>query len=413
MRHPFWKWTQWASLVCVGLSGCLHGQDWRAAVSKPLARPVADRRESLPQPKVIGPLRKEKTTFVPPSNSPAPAAVVSPPARTSVPRVSGRRPLSSKVSAPPVSHVTPLAIVARPPALTASGMVGPSRSAAEAIQPPTTKDEAQPRGAKVLEAGFIPPPAPPATPQMTARETGERGGVSPPVLSGTALATGISPEIVDLKLPVASANPLNVSTGGLTPPRSPQHLMVQSPTREVFAEFERTIPRRKASVPQESAPPSEDDEIVVAPKRERTTPRPLPLIIPAGTSAPVIQPGVPRSLPLVSAKELPDVTDTINTAPDLPHADLEQIARPRDVAVLVEQVFEDLRQRRLDQARQRTAWLKQIVTRRELAVEESSAAKQAGVATEPLRLQVDEHAAPVNATPSEKLLDDDAFKNRP
>ena len=187
---------------------------------------------------------------------------------------------------------------------------------------------------------------------------------------------------------------------------------VQTPTREVFAEFERTIPLRNASAPQESAAPDED-EIVVAPERKPTTPRPLPLIIPAGTSGPLIQPAIPRSLPPLSAKELPDVSDTITTAPDSPHADLEQIARPRDVALLVEQVFEDLRQRRLDQARQRTAWLKQIVIRRESALEETSAAKQAGVAAEPQRLHVDQHAVPVDKAPSEKLIDDDQFKHRP
>ena len=107
------------------------------------------------------------------------------------------------------------------------------------------------------------------------------------------------------------------------------------------------------------------------------------------------------------------MTDTITTAPDASHADLEQVARPRDVALLVEQVFEDLRQRRLDQARQRTAWLKQIVTSRESALEETSAAKQAGVAAEPQRLHVDQHAVPVEQALSEKLLDGDEFKNRP
>ncbi len=39
-------------------------------------------------------------------------------------------------------------------------------------------------------------------------------------------------------------------------------------------------------------------------------------------------------------------------------------AQPRDVALLVDQVFEDLRQRRLADARQRTEWLKQLVARR-------------------------------------------------
>ena len=107
------------------------------------------------------------------------------------------------------------------------------------------------------------------------------------------------------------------------------------------------------------------------------------------------------------------MSDIITTAPDSPDANIAQIARPRDVALLVEQVFEDLRQRRLDQARQRTAWLKQIVTRRESALEETSAAKQINGSAEPQRLHVDQNAAPVHKTPSDKLLDDDEFKNRP
>ena len=107
------------------------------------------------------------------------------------------------------------------------------------------------------------------------------------------------------------------------------------------------------------------------------------------------------------------MSDIITTAPDSLPADLEQIARPRDVAVLVEQVFEDLRQRRLDQARQRTAWLKQIVARRESALEETSAAKQISGSAEPQRLHADPHAAPVDKALSEKLLDDEEFKNRP
>ena len=419
MRHPFWKSTPWASWLCVGLSGCLHGQDWRAAVSKPLTRPVADRRESLPQPKVIGPLRKEKAPFVPPTNLPTPAIVLSPPAHTSVPSVSGPRVSSSRASSLPVSHVTPRALAARPAALTASGMSGVSQIATEIIQPRTTHDEAQPRGAKVLEAEFVPPPAPPAAPptspltvrpsvpQLTAEVPSVVQTVRTPqppdgsrIVSGTALAAGIAVKN-NTALPVASAIPLNVSAIG------------QTPTREGFAEFERTISLRNVRGAQAPAPSEADDDIVVAPEREPTTSRSLPLIIPAGTSATLIQPGVPRSLPPVSTKELPDVSDTITTVPDSPPADLEPITRPRDVAVLVEQVFEDLRQRRLDQARQRTAWLKQIVTRRESALEETSAAKQAGIATEPQRLHVDQHAVPVDKAPSEKLLDDDEFKNRP
>ncbi len=50
------------------------------------------------------------------------------------------------------------------------------------------------------------------------------GGLTPNCthfVSGTALAAGNSSEIVDRRLPVASAIPLKSATGGLTPPRSP------------------------------------------------------------------------------------------------------------------------------------------------------------------------------------------------
>jgi hypothetical protein len=100
------------------------------------------------------------------------------------------------------------------------------------------------------------------------------------------------------------------------------------------------------------------------------------------------------------------VSDTFTTTADSTPAELDQAARPRDVAVLVEQVFEDLRQRRFDQARQRTAWLKQLVTRRESALEETPTAK-------PLRLHVDHDAIPVHKAPSDKLLNDDELQNRP
>ena len=392
MRHPFWKWTQWTSWLCVGLSGCLHGQDWRAAVSKPLTRPVADRRESLPQPKVIGPRRQPRTSFVPPTDSPASAAIVSSPVRTAAPIMSGPRVLSSKVSVPAASHMTPSAIMARPPAFTASGMDGASRKAAEAVHPPTTKDEAQPRGVRVHEAGFIPPPAPPAAPPTipdSIPPQRDLDSVEPRPTGSSAIKT---------------MQPLPDGRGSI---------LDQQPTREVFAEFERTIPRRRASVLPESDVLDKDDEVVVAPKHEPTVPPPLPLIVPARSSVPAIEPDVPRLLPPISAKELPDVSDTITTAPESMHADLEQAARPRDVAVLVEQVFEDLRQRRLDQARQRTAWLKQLVSRREPALEETSAAKQAGIPAEPQQLHVDQSAAPVHKSPSDKLLNDDEFQNRP
>jgi hypothetical protein len=264
-------------------------------------------------------------------------------------------------------------------------MDGAARYQAEAIKPPTTQEEAQPRGIKLVEANFIPPPAPPAAPPT-----------SP--LSDQTPAPALT-----------SATPLPAQAARASQPSSNN----ESTARETFAEFERTIPLSSTNSTRKPEPRVEDDVIIVDPKLEPAAPQSLPVIIPAGTSAPAIEPAVPRSLPPIEAKELPDVTDTTNPTSDLPPANLDQLSRPRDVAVLVEQVFEDLRQRRLDHARQRTSWLKQVVTRRESALDENSAAKPVGVAAEPRRLRVDQHALPVDQAPSEKLLDDDESLNRP
>lgn len=65
-------------------------------------------------------------------------------------------------------------------------------------------------------------------------------------------------------------------------------------------------------------------------------------------------------------QELPDVAQQLTDT--LPAG---SAAQPRDVALLVDQVFEDLRQRRLADARQRTEWLKQLVARRSVQSEVS------------------------------------------
>lgn len=385
MRHPIWKWTGWLSWLGVGLSGCLHGQDWRAAVSKPLTRPVVDQWAAPKNPFVVGPLRQDQRTFVPPSNVSAANIDASLPAHTPVPRFVGQRRSPPKTKVPAVGHITPSAITASPPALTASGTDRLARSTAEAIQPATIIDEAQPRGAKVLEAEFIPPPVPPAAPSPS----------DPPDEQSAAQITAEAPPVI----PVIHAPPPTKSR--------------PAPTQEGFAEFERMIPLRKAEITREPAPWTDDEEIAVAQEIEPITPQPLPLIIPSGATRPVHRPLASQSVPLASVKELPDVPDTTITASDSSNADPERIVRPRDVAVLVEQVFEDLRQRRLDQARQRTAWLKQVVSRRESDREMTSATKQASVSSEPQRLRADLQAAPLENTPTRKILDDDEFKNRP
>ena len=387
MRYPFWKWTGWLGLLSVGLSGCLHGQDWRAAVSKPLTRPVADRRESVPTPKFVGPVRKERTPFVPPPFTPTPITINPQSTPAPKPIVTGPRPSPVKTAPTSIGHVTPSAITARPLSFTASDLNRTSPISTEAIQPPTTHDEAQPRGAKMLEAEFVPPPAPPAMIPATLTQ-------SPPSASPM---TGHDEPIVNT---VQAVSPT---------------LATSTTTQDGYAEFERSIPRRNPSKsqPREPVPQSDDREITVVPMPEPTAPPSMPIIVPAGRTAPVSAVEVPQSFPTESEKEWPDVSDIITTEPDSPDAETEQVARPRDVAVLVEQVFEDLRQRRLDQARQRTAWLKQIVTKREIALEKSASTKRGNRTAEPKRLNLDSSAIPVDQSPSHKLLDDESTFGRP
>ena len=301
MRHPFWRVT---GLLSLGLSGCLYGQDWRAAVTKPLVHSVADRRESTSGPKVVGRNKSGKKAFVPPT----PPTVPSAPTAVAYSEKENR-------SAP--SDVT---FVERPDVLPSA-----------------------PNNSKTLTL----------------------------------------PAVVEQR-PSAS-----------------------------FAEFERTVaPRTIKSVSQtkpqaiteiknEADGPFEDEEVtrsvpetdvvevVVAALIEPKKMDVLPEIIPAGTLKPTKPATAERASPrtaesataaddespralfsksAVPPKELPAVIDAIATpAKASPSAEAERPVRPQDVSVLVQQVFEDLRQRRLNDARSRTDWLKQLVMKRATA----------------------------------------------
>ena len=80
--------------------------------------------------------------------------------------------------------------------------------------------------------------------------------------------------------------------------------------------------------------------------------------------------------------------------------------------MLVEQVFEDLRQRRMHDARQRTEWLKQLVRKRAPAGPANVVGEKASVATdedhsgEPRRLEVDPQAKAVKKPAHETFFDD-------
>ena len=85
--------------------------------------------------------------------------------------------------------------------------------------------------------------------------------------------------------------------------------------------------------------------------------------------------------------------------------------------MLIEQVFEDLRQRRMNDARQRTEWLKQLVRNRAPAGSSNVVAEESPIATEdrrvdePRRLFVDPQATTVEKPTPEVFIDDEESKS--
>ena len=359
MRHPFWKWTGWLS---IGLTGCLHGQDWRAAVSKPLTRTVADRRESRPVPKVVGPLRNASPKFAPPA----------------------------EVAAQPAFTAQPVAIKRVP-------QLPPEVSLPSAAQP----------------------------------EERSRKSLVTPV--GHAVSATLPQTVVQA---ASAETPQSVRPSPVTPP-----LVVEAPPRTgPFAEFERAIPMRQSVVTSLATPQAEPAEVIVVEQRKSEPSTALPIITPAGaiiSAKPVAtqssrsESSKPEDSPLddrpcglfsnsaVPAKELSDVTEiTAVPAKDLIRAEAGLSVRPQDVSVLVEQVFEDLRQRRLNDARQRTAWLKQLVKQRAPASPAKVLGEEVPAASdgersdgersvEPRRLESDPQATAVEKSAPETFFDDD------
>ena len=357
MRHPFWRWT---GCLSIGLTGCLHGQDWRAAVTKPTTRSVADRIESRPQPKVVGPFRNGQPKFVP-------SAEVA-----TSPSVAARRGKNNSVQRFPQEVTLPTAI----------------------------KPEPQSQKTHVAPVGLELPPQALTTPQAIA--------------------------------PAASAGIRQVVRSASV---SPLPAIVEPSRTGPFAEFERMIPWRRSAVANSPIPQADPVEVIVAEKSEPVDATAFPIITPTGalfSAKPVavqgshsrtLEPEVPSaddqsrglfSKSAVPAKEMPDVTDgTAATAKEFSSTDAEPAVRPQDVSVLVEQVFEDLRQRRMNDARQRTEWLKQLVRNRapanpsKVVGEESSIDTEESRSSEPRRLDVDPQATAVEKPAAKTFFDDE------
>ena len=357
MRHPFWRWT---GCLSIGLTGCLHGQDWRAAVTKPTTRSVADRIESRPQPKVVGPFRNGQPKFVP-------SAEVA-----TSPSVAARRVKNNSVQRFPQEVTLPTAI----------------------------KPEPQSQKTHVAPVGLELPPQALTTPQAIA--------------------------------PAASAGIRQVVRSASV---SPLPAIVEPSRTGPFAEFERMIPWRRSAVANSPIPQADPVEVIVAEKSEPVDATAFPIITPAGAlflAKPVavqgshsrtLEPEVPSaddqsrglfSKSAVPSKEMLDVTDaTAATAKEFSSTDAESAVRPQDVSVLVEQVFEDLRQRRMNDARQRTEWLKQLVRNRapanpsKVVGEESSIDTEESRSSEPRRLDVDPQATAVEKPAAKTFFDDE------
>lgn len=359
MRHPFWRWTGWLS---IGLTGCLHGQDWRAVVTSPKIQSVTDRRESRPQPKVIGPFRNVPPNFVLPAEA-----------------------------------ATSSAIAARPAAAGATNSV--PQFSQDVTRPLATKPEARSGSTRAMPVGREVSPVAPTIPQV----------VVPPAGAGILQAT--SPAV-----------------------KSPSTAIVELSQSRPFAEFERVIPLRPSIAASTTVPLVSPDDAIVFEESEPDNASAMPVISPAGvfvsaksgttqesqarrlgpeTSASDVRPRGLFSKSAVLAKELPEVTDTTSAEKISSNASDEPSVGPQDVSILVEQVFEDLRLRRLNDARRRTEWLKQLVMKRVPASAANVVGEGASVETddnrssEPRRLAVDPWATAVERVVPDSFVTDE------
>lgn len=181
-----------------------------------------------------------------------------------------------------------------------------------------------------------------------------------------------------------------------------------SPEPNPFAEFDRAIPLASKTSGAPVTPVDNREPILAPPAEgevESVTDKPevadaessepnleaLPMIVPAQQFP--TKSTAPHELP-------PQVTGLFQERPSVAETS-KPTARPRDVALLVEQVFEDLRQRRLDEARERTEWLKRLVakganptrTTTDTAAETGDSQVVPQTSPEPQRLQVNDGAA--------------------
>ncbi len=361
MRHPFWRWTTCLSL---GFAGYVHGFESRE-VTAPKA---ADSRPAT-RPMVVGPFRR----------SPTSSAASSRPAAVSRPDINKTNITSNKL---PLATTPPQNKLASE--IKTDNNADKSANAQEATN--LREDCAYPRGAKIVTAQFV-PGAPPAE-------------IAPEESSSEVLLSQVT-----------VTQPARTNAPPSNEPRA-------------FAEFDRAIPinnraaRATAEGTVETDSDDNDDEgnsEYFFPKNIEPRPRQImPVIVPA--EIPVASQVAARPLkPIANRLKTERSAMEESTATTKPQ--LASKTRPQDLAVLVEQVFEDLRQRRLSDARDRTEWLKRTVANsastsaKSLSedVDPKSLDASSGVSSnasrEPKRLNADSNAVSTKSSASKPSIE--------
>lgn len=293
-------------MLTLGLAGCIHGFDGR----KTSTQSVADQNSSAPM--VVGPFRKPTSRFTPPAAKPAGKQTAAD-AKPSKPTVSKRE------SLPRLEEIN------KPQAKTASTKEPTVRRDSHVI--PTEYQQNHQAMPAEQEPVYFPDDEPIQPPVTTPQKLSAKKKAEPAANAVTSEPAPFAE--FERAIPITSKpdKPKILPVSGKEP--------VQAPPAESSSEAE--------SSPLSSTGKGSDGS---APQAE-----PLPTIIP-----------LPKASTLTPQRELPPPATGLSKEQTPVAEPSKATARPRDVALLVEQVFEDLRQRRLDDARERTEWLKRLVT---------------------------------------------------
>ncbi len=339
MRHPLWRLTSWLSL---SLAGCVQGWEGRKSVSKT----DGERKVVSVRPLIVGPFAKKPAPFVsrPESlNVAVEAPVIERPQVE--PRPKGTGQISKADAIGNTADETPGLFAASiairkeitpylPSQATSPASVVPLPKPLSVLQ----RDSARPIESEVISNSqvnvveYVPQPVPPSE---------EVAPVSNPS------------EVVSLPKPAAPlvrVTEATNSSGG-------------------FAEFERTVAAQsgvtakpiEAPIERVTDSNSEDVEYFPLDATARVAEVQLPVIVPAmrAEKPASTSPPLTNSSPITNSSERAAVAD-----PSTPPVAMSGSApRASEVARLVDQVFDDLRKHRVQEARQRTEWLRKMVNK--------------------------------------------------